>query len=243
MHSNLVLHAGGWSASPADLAAVPQPQLADTYQPVPYLRLIEEVKAQIPRFNLAVAREEYALARGGMQMFGVLTCRNGRPETDYGLAIGLRSSYDRSLSVQLVAGIRVFVCDKLAFTGEVATRRKHTAHVLRDLPSLVYEMLGQVTEQRSRMDQEIAAMKSTQLQPSTAHHLMIEALRARVVTAARLPNVLREWERPRHEQFQPRTAWSLLNAFTEVAKLAGPRQQMDASAKLLTLFRRECSLA
>lgn len=243
MQSNLILHAGGWDASPLDLDAVPQPQLPQTYQPVPYNRLIDEVLAQIPRFHLRVEKEQYALARGGMQMFGVLSCSNGRPaQDDYCLAIGVRSSYDRSLSVQLVAGIRVFVCDNLAFAGEVHTRRKHTAHALRDLPSLVYEMLTQAAGQRSHMDQEIAALKGVELQPATAHHLLIEALRGRIVTAARLPNVLREWEKPRHEQFQVRTAWSLLNAFTEVAKEAGPRVQMDASAKLLSLFRRELRL-
>lgn len=103
-------------------------------------------------------------------------------------------------------------------------------------------MLSAVTGQRSRMDQQIAALKATELQPLTAHHLLIEALRAKVVTAVRLPKVLGEWERPRHEEFQPRTAWSLLNAFTEVAKEAGPRVRMDSSAKLLLLFRRELRL-
>lgn len=121
MSSHLVVHAGGWEASRSDLEAVPQPQLSETYQPVPYLRLVEEVAAQIPRFHLRLGKEEYALARGGMQMFGVLSCYNGRPQEDYCLAIGLRSSYDRSLSVQLVAGVRVFVCDNLCFSGEVQT--------------------------------------------------------------------------------------------------------------------------
>ena len=71
---------------------------------------------------------------------------------------------------------------------------------------------------------------------------MVEAMRRRVITAATLPKVLREWERPQHPEFTARTAWSLFNAFTEVQKLASPRLQMDGSLKLSSLFRRELSL-
>jgi hypothetical protein len=36
---------------------------------------------------------------------------NGKPAADYALAIGVRNSYDRSLSVGLTLGNRVFCCD------------------------------------------------------------------------------------------------------------------------------------
>jgi len=238
----LMLHAGGWSASMAELLRVPVPAATDSYMPVPYDRLIDEVKLQLPRFGLHVSREEYGLARGGNQLFGVLSCRNGRPDQDYCLAIGLRSSYDRSLSVGLVAGSRVFCCDNLAFFGDVRSMRKHTTYVLRDLPGIVYRMLAEVAQQRSRIDEEIAALKSRIVTAHEAHHLMVEAVRRGAISSAKLPKVLREWEAPRHQEFTLRTAWSLLNAFTEVQKTASPSRQMDGSLKLASLFRRELSL-
>jgi hypothetical protein len=30
--------------------------------------------------------------------------------------------------------------------------------------------------------------------------------------------VLKEWRKPQHAEFEPRTAWSLFNSFTEVFK-------------------------
>jgi hypothetical protein len=33
-----------------------------------------------------------------------------------------------------------------------------------------------------------------------------------------LPKALKEWNEPRHAEFEPRTAWSMLNAFTEALK-------------------------
>jgi len=175
-------------------------------------------------------------------MFGVLTCTNGHVAGDYALAIGLRNSYDRSLSVGLVACTRVFCCDNLAFSGEVKMSRKHTVYVFRDLPDLIYRMLSQVSSMRARIDGEIAAMKVRELPPAHAHHLMVEAIRASVLPASRLPKVLEAWDAPTYDQFAQRTAWSLFNAFTEMQKAASPRLQMDGSLKLSSIFQRELSL-
>ena len=238
-----VVHRGGWEATKADLAAVPVPEPTQSYHPVPYGRFIEEIELHVPRFGLEIRSAQFALAREGAQMFGVLTCSNGVPDRDYALAIGLRNSYDRSLSVGLTFGSRVFCCDNLAFSGEVTMHRKHTANVFRDLPDLIYRMLSQVSSMRERTDAEIAAMRATVLGPHRAHHLMVEAVKASVVPASRLPKVIEAWEATRHDEFRPRTAWSLFNAFTEDQKRASARLQMEGSLKLSSLFRRELQLA
>jgi len=71
---------------------------------------------------------------------------------------------------------------------------------------------------------------------------MREAIRANVLPASRLPKAMEVWEEPRNEEFAPRTAWSLFNAFTEVQKGACPRAQIEGSLRLSSLFRRELSL-
>jgi hypothetical protein len=237
MNRSLVLHRGAWDATKADLAAVPVPDPTQSYHPVPYGRFVEEVELHVPRFGLEIRESKYALARDGTQMFGVLTCTNGHNAADYALAIGLRNSYDRSLSVGLVAGTRVFCCDNLAFSGEVQMHRKHTANVFRDLPDLIYRMLSQVTVLKARTDEEIAGMKVQPLSQERAHHLMVEVVWAGLMPASRLPKVIEAWEDPRYPEFKPRTAWSLFNAFTEVLKLGAPRQQVEGSLRLSQLFR------
>ena len=76
-----VVHRGGWEATKADLAAVPVPEPTPSYHPVPYGRFIEEVELHVPRFGLEIRSAQFALAREGAQMFGVLTCmqRRSRP--------------------------------------------------------------------------------------------------------------------------------------------------------------------
>jgi hypothetical protein len=244
MTETLVLHRGGWPATKADLAAVPVPDATSSYYPVPYARFVEEVELHIPRFGFTVISSAFGLARDGTQMFGVLTCRNGNGPTDYALAIGLRNSYDRSLAAELVAGHRVFCCDNLAFWGEAGAniKRKHTANVFRDLPELIYRMLQGVSVIRSRMDGTIAAMRHRCLSTELADHLILESIRGGAVPASKLPKVIETWETPLHEEFTPRTAWSLYNAFTEVQKSFSPRQQMEDSLRLTGVFRRVLQL-
>jgi len=236
--SQLVLHRGGWEATKADLAAVPVPEATDSYVPVPYGRFVEEVELHVPRFGLRIVSEEFALARQGMQMFGVLTCANGHDNRDFALVIGLRNSLDRSLAAELLAGSKVFVCDNLAFSGEVKASRKHTVHIFRDLPDLIYRMLSKVQVMQERTVAEIAAMKARTLEPKDADHLMIESIRANALPASLLPKVLERWEKPQSpELFGGQNAWLLFNAFTEVMKTQSPRQQMDDSLRLTHLFR------
>jgi hypothetical protein len=191
---------------------------------------------------LTITEERFALARDGEQMFGVLTCTNGVTHTDYGLAIGLRNSYDRSLSVGLIAGSHVVCCDNLAFSGEVSMQRKHTANVFRDLPDLIYRMLSQVSSMQSRIHAEIAAMKDRGLGSESADHLMVEAVRRNALPASQLPKVIDAWEKPKHDEFVPRTAWSLFNAFTEVQKTRSARARVEDGLRLSKLFREVLSL-
>ena len=126
----------------------------------------------------------------------------GQKLEDWALAIGLRSNYDRSLAVQPVVGSRVFVCDNLAFSGEVQASRKHTMDVFRDLPDLIYRMLAQVSVFKARQAQEIDGMKAFPMDDPLAHHMMIMCVRRQAIPASRLPKVLEAWEQPTHEEFQ-----------------------------------------
>jgi hypothetical protein len=50
-----------------------------------------------------------------------------------------------------------------------------------------------------------------------------------------LPDVIRQWRNPSHPEFQERTAWSLLNAFTEVLKDRQHQQPARAAHETITL--------
>ena len=237
-----LVHAeGGWEATLDDLKRVEVPEATYSYEPLPHTKFVEIVKERLPRFGLTQTKERYALSKDGAKMFGVLNCSNGSNAEDWGIAIGLRNSYDKTMVAGLVAGSNVFVCDNLAFSGEVKIGRKHTGYILSDLPHLVHQMLFRVKPMTQRVRLEVNTMKACEINDKIAHHLLILAMKRKIFPVSRLPKVEAEWSKPTHDDFKPRTAWSLFNAFTANERRAG-QPLFQRTMQLTELFNKELSL-
>ncbi len=131
------------------------------------------------------------------------------------LAVGIRSSYDRSFPLGFCAGNRVFCCDNLAFRAELMVRRKHTLNGIARFSADIAGAVMQLGSFREAEAARIAAMAQEDMSAERADSLILRAAVERGIIPLRsIPHVVREWREPRHEVFQPRTAWSLFNAFT-----------------------------
>jgi len=231
-----------YHASRAQLRAISVPPTTSTYQPVPHEEYVDIVVSRLPAFGLNVTGENFTLAKEGRQLFGVLDCKNGTNHGDWGPAIGLRSSYDKSLSAGLCAGTRVYVCSNLAFHAEVIAHRKHTTYIYDDLPQVIDGMLERLIVLQKQVAEEVDGMKTTSLTDEKAHDFMVEAVRAKVIPVKSiLKNLVDEWHTPSYKEFQPRTSWSLLNAYTSVRGKARPASLQEDTMKFVQ-FMREQSL-
>jgi len=215
---NLMLHCGGQTIDRHELANVPTPEPTSTWQPIPHAELLKLVELTLMNNGLPVINQSHALARDGLRYFGLLQVQNEH-QADYSLVIGLRNSHDMSFPAGLVIGSGVFVCDNLAFSGEVNLARKHTRFILRDLPQLVERAVGQLGDLRVQQDQRIEAYKQEALTPRDAHHLLVQMVDSRVLPVTRLTHALREWREPQHDEFrESHNGWRLFNAVTEAIK-------------------------
>ena len=84
----------------------------------------------------------------------------------------------------------------------------------------------------------IRRMAEMALSPAQASHVILTALRRGIISSLQLPHVCRAWEEPAHEQFLPRTAWSLFNAFTSALKQLAPIRQFQMTARLGAFLER-----
>ena len=217
--NGLILHCGANTADIDAIRAVPTPGATPSWQPIPHGELYGCVRATLEGNGLNVVHEAHGLWRDGARYFGLMEVRNGHNADDFGLVVGLRNSHDKSFPAALALGSRVFVCDNLAFSGEVKLSRKHTTHIWRDLPGLVERAVGRLADLRQLQSTRIDRYKAAELTDErTVHDLVVRAVYARALPATQVCDVVNEWRQPRHSDFQPRTAWSLFNAFTEVLK-------------------------
>ena len=219
-HSNLVLHCGSALATRDQIerAAVHTPAPTASWHPIPHHDFLTGVESSLLHSGLTIVSQAHGLSSDANRYFGLLQVANGENAEDFSLVVGLRNSHDKRFPAGLVVGASIVVCDNLSFSGEVRLARKHTVHVRRDLPQLIDKAVGRLGDLRRNQEARFAAYRSHLLTDQEAHDLVVRSLDARIIPVTQVPQVLREWRKPRHPEFADRTAWSLFNGFTEVLK-------------------------
>ena len=123
----LTLCAYGKKLTREDLALLATPPATSTHKPIPHIAVVEKLIEVLNFRQVSVLREEYAVSTDGMRMFGVMDLSFGFDGCRF--AIGLRNSHDKSLRLSCTVGLRVFVCENLAFHGEYTpVLAKHSKH-------------------------------------------------------------------------------------------------------------------
>lgn len=232
---NLVIHAGGRHATREEVDSVAVPAATDTWHPVAHSSVIDTMLETLDGYGFAVARQEHALmGDGGERYFGAFDLRTDVVD-GVGLVVGVRNSIDKSMAAGFCGGNRVFVCDNLAFTADIVVLRKHTRHILRDMRARFVAGIGQLDQFRQVEARRIERLQATAMSDMQAHDIMIRAAGQGVAPWSGLKAVAAEWKEPRHEEFRPRTAWSLVNAFTEQAKGRQAKNPADAADRTMRL--------
>jgi hypothetical protein len=142
---------------------------------------------------------------------------------------------DKSFPLGFAAGSRVFVCDNLAFSSELLVRRKHTRHGMKAFATAISNAVAGLVSFKVAEEQRIRRMVELELSDAQASHLILSAYRRGIISTLQLPGVCKEWEEPSHDEFKPRNAWSLFNAFTEVLKpraVAAPQSFVAQTIRL-----------
>lgn len=206
------------------------------HKPVAHIELIETLEARLKELLKAkITSEQYAVRANKMSLFGVLTLDYGE-QKDLTAAIGIRHSNNGSMAMQFVAGMSVFVCDNMALRGDVIfLKKRHTINL--NLAAEIDEGIKKFEEHYKQLTGEVKALKQDKIADEAAKVLMFDGFTKNNVMPLRLlPVVAKEYFEPRHREFEPRTAWSLYNAFTEVAKQLPMTTRMEATQELGQLF-------
>ncbi len=235
MVASLIAHRGTRLVSQLELAMLPPPQpRSTTHRCVPHLDVVAEILDELKRRNLAVTKETYSLSPDGNRFFGVLDTRDELMPDGLGVAIGIRNSHDQTLALGICAGTRVFVCDNLAFTGEVIRYRKHTSRI--SAVEVVRGAVDQVLDATHREARWLESLKARELNDGVAKSLLIDGLRRGACTAPQLHRIVRSYFVRQPDS--SRTAWRLYNSFTDVYKLQPPNLTLVRSRRLNALFQR-----
>jgi hypothetical protein len=209
----LVLHCGARQVSREELDAVEAPPPTDTWFPVKHAVVYETVQTALTSAGFVVKRSQFGLARNNARMFATVDLAS---ELAVGvtLSVGIRNSVDKSFPLGFTAGNRVFVCDNLAFRSEVLVAKKHTRNGQLRFEEEISRAVKTLSVFQKHEGERVLALQQRDLSEDRAAAIMLGAFEKGFVSARVLPTVISEWRKPSFSEFAPRTAWSLMNAFT-----------------------------
>lgn len=238
---SLFLHRGAQKLGRQDLLALPSPDSTDTHIVVPHSKIVEATIEALAFRRIDIVNDEYGVSKDGMKMFGVLTlnvCAGKNGDAIY-LTLALRNSHDKTFALGMVAGFRVFCCDNLAFRGEFfALAKRHSKNLLTELTDTLAVGVDRVQRHFVPIQEQVNVWKNHTLPDVSAKEIIYRAFIEDELDAPKhlAKEVHHHYFEPEYEEFQPRTLWSLQNAFTSAFKVLEPIPQYKAAASLGRYF-------
>jgi hypothetical protein len=235
--STMTLCSYGSKITREELSRVKTPAGTATHKPIPHIAVVEKLIEALSFRQIGVVQEEYAVSADGMKMFGVMDLSSSFDGCRF--ALGLRNSHDKTFRLSCVVGIRVFVCENLAFHGDyTAILAKHSKHF--SLEDSLAIGVDRMQRNFGPLKEQVEEWRGMQLSTAAAKLLIYQAF---IEEESGFPKHLARrvhhlYFQPVHEEFQPRTMWSLSNAFTSAFKELEPIPQYKATAKLAGFLQR-----
>lgn len=251
---NMMIHCGAEYTPDVDAVRnVITPPKTGSWHPIPHHYLINEVQKRIEEAGLQIVAESHALtakgAKGkagdGSRYFGMMQVEPANiieRNDDFSFVVGLRNSHDKAFAAGLVLGTGCFVCDNLCFSGEIKLARRHTVNIMRDLPNVINRAVSRLVESRTAEVDRVNTYKTTEFSKLEASDALIQLLKSKAFPKIKIDEVIEQWETPNHPEFQPRTAWSMFNAVTEVLKSTSIMMLPDRTTKLNAAMDTICGL-
>ena len=206
-------YSGARQVNREELDQVEAPAATATWFPVQHSVVFDAVSSALGEAGFVVKRVQFWLYRKNGRMFAAVDLTN---ELAPGatLSIAVRNSIDRSLPLGCSAGNRAVVSDNLAFLCDILVAKKHTLNGRARFEGEITRAVRTLSAFHKHERERVLALQQRMIADETAEAIMLRAFEKRHVSARTLPLVISQWREPSHEEFKPRSAWSLLNAFT-----------------------------
>ena len=219
-----------------ELALVPSPLSTATHQVIPHIQIVESLQESLGFRHIAIVTEEYATTKDGSNFFGVLTLDQGMDGASF--ALGVRNSHRKQFRLSIVVGLRIVVCSNLCFAGEFdIVLAKHTKSF--SLKNSISIGIDEAQRGFEPMQRRVEAWQGLQLTDDQARLTIFKAFIEDQLDAPKhlAKDVWQNWQEPAFDDFRPRTAFSLNNAFTSALGMLDPVPRYKATASLGKFFQ------
>ena len=229
MAGRLIAHSGAEYVDRYGLQSIETPPATETWTPIPHYDLVLALEGQLRARRITIVKEQFAVQKA--KLFGVIDT-NYQVTEEGGAAIGIRTSNDKSLALQLAIGYRVFICDNMAFHGDlIALRRKHSANL--DLHAEFATGIGRYVQGYGKLQENINWWKERTVSKERGKQLIYDIFSQKLVPIRLFHPAVRDWEATENK-----TMWSLQNAVSNHIKALKAGPAFTSTLKLSRFFEK-----
>lgn len=168
--------------------------------------------------NLQIVNERGLLSQDNMKFILTSDVVDAKFE-DFTFTIGWINYNNRMKAFTGFAGEKVFVCSNEMVSCQIYdSRRKHTTNVLDILKEKMTNIIEKFKSFRDERIVQIETMKTIPFADAQLGKLVLKLHREGNIGNTDIDRIIAEYDTPSHDCFAPRTAWSMQNHLTEVAK-------------------------
>jgi hypothetical protein len=221
---------------------------SDRWAGVNHGDLANTIIRQIDAAGLVATRETWYCNDSESALWGAVDIEIPSCKMDIGhdasFSLGVRHGNKGEFAIQFAVGGRIAVCSNGLFTGDFTLSRRHTNNV--DLDDAVSKGIIRYINEAGSLEHFVHSLQGVNIDDRDAAHIILESSEGvgtgSCINFVHLKDIYELWKNPPHEEFSPRTGWSLYNAFTEKAKSLTPARQMKLLQGMKPLFIRELKL-
>ena len=200
------------------------PQKTNYYTPIHHRDVIESILEEIDKNNFRVVKEEYRVASKGHKLIGYFDLDAN--DSEFGIRVAFRNSYDKSMSFALVSGNFVAICSNGMITGEYSMKRKHTGLADYIADNYIHDTISQVGDIFEEIKRDSLLFKSQSIDEKNSAQWIGELLIKEEIINGMQAGIVRE-QLYHSEKFNtiPNndfSVWDLYNHVTESLKRSHP---------------------
>lgn len=217
MVSTFLNHCGAKLVTKGDLESIPALQATSTWFPIPHLDVVDAVERTLGAADFTIRSCQFSVSHANRRFFGIFDLQSLVAD-GVSLSVGLRNSNDKTFPIGFCIGNRTFVCDNLAFSSEIVISKRHTRFGEDRFREGIAEAINKLSDYRKIEAARIERLQHQELTNEQAESTILRAWDNGIVGTRMLRPLIDQWRQPAFPDFLPRTAWSLLSAYTYVAK-------------------------
>lgn len=222
--------------SEEQLLAVEIPLPTYSYTPISHEEIIYSIKEQLDIKGFQIKTTNYKANHSGTKLIGYYGIEHS--DSEVGLMIAFRNSYNKTMSAGLAVGGQVWICENGIISGEISLIRKHTGLANKIVKDKIINSINTFENSFKEIILDRNLMKEQVITGRNCAELLGRMyIEERIITSTQLDIIKNEIDNSEH--FTGNTVWDFYNCITESLKVSTVNNYFNDHLKVHNFIKKE----